>query len=218
MGWPLALFYLVSGFGHQSVIIFFVLSGYWITGSVVRRADQPRFWTSYLIDRVARLGIVLVPVLLIGAVLDLVGIHAISAEFYAGATGANSLPAGIRQSFTPLIALGNLAFLQKLAVPVLGSNGPLWSLAYEFWYYIFFPALFLAARGRFTFGLVALVVAVLHPALLWGFLCWLCGCAARLCGSPSPIWRGAPSGRRGLARRSSWAALAPRRCCSRSDG
>jgi peptidoglycan/LPS O-acetylase OafA/YrhL len=35
--------------------------------------------------------------------------------------------------------LGNLFFLQTIYFPELGSNGPLWSLANEFWYYVLFP-------------------------------------------------------------------------------
>jgi hypothetical protein len=32
--------------------------------------------------------------------------------------------------------LGNFAFLQTICVPIFGTNGPMWSLANEFWYYI----------------------------------------------------------------------------------
>lgn len=32
-------------------------------------------------------------------------------------------------------------FLQTRFTPVFGSNGPLWSLFNEFWYYVLFPAL-----------------------------------------------------------------------------
>ena len=35
--------------------------------------------------------------------------------------------------------LGNAAFLQMIAVPPYGSNTPLWSLSFEWWYYILFP-------------------------------------------------------------------------------
>jgi len=39
----------------------------------------------------------------------------------------------------PVTFLGNVAFLQTVLVPVYGSNGALWSLANEFWYYVLFP-------------------------------------------------------------------------------
>jgi peptidoglycan/LPS O-acetylase OafA/YrhL len=34
--------------------------------------------------------------------------------------------------------IGNMAFLQPFRVTVYGGNSPLWSLSYEFWYYIIF--------------------------------------------------------------------------------
>jgi peptidoglycan/LPS O-acetylase OafA/YrhL len=46
----------------------------------------------------------------------------------------------------------NAIFLQTTSLPVLGSiptfgtNGPLWSLANEFWYYILFPLIFVGLR------------------------------------------------------------------------
>ena len=46
----------------------------------------------------------------------------------------------IAQALTAPVFLGNAAFLQRILVPELGTNGPLWSLANEFWYYLLFPA------------------------------------------------------------------------------
>jgi peptidoglycan/LPS O-acetylase OafA/YrhL len=41
----------------------------------------------------------------------------------------------------------NIAFLQGLIAPPFGSNDALWSLAYEFWYYVSFPMLAVAIIG-----------------------------------------------------------------------
>src|SRR5438067_1861576 len=84
-------FYFVTGFGHAGVVVFFVLSGFWITKSVVRRADRPAFWRDYLIDRLARLWLVLVPALLLGGLLDWYGAHLLGARLYEGHSGAMSL-------------------------------------------------------------------------------------------------------------------------------
>lgn len=73
--------------------------------------------------------------------------------------------------------LGNLVFLQGLVTPPFGSNGPLWSVAYEFWYYIWFPALWLARRGRFSIALLGLAIGLLDVHLAYGFVSWLCGSA-----------------------------------------
>src|SRR4051812_31706693 len=71
---PWKIFYFATGFGQQAVMIFFVLSGYWITKTVVRRNAEGRFaWSDYAIDRLSRLWIVLIPALILGAVLDSIG-------------------------------------------------------------------------------------------------------------------------------------------------
>ena len=57
-------FYYLTGFGHQAVIIFFVLSGYLVGGSVLV-AKQDGFCLRYSVQRLARLWIVLVPCLLV---------------------------------------------------------------------------------------------------------------------------------------------------------
>src|SRR5580692_6870518 len=72
----LAVLYFVTGFGHEAVIIFFVLSGYLIGGHVVQACRRNRWsWKRYALDRLTRLGIVLVPALLLCLVLDSIGIH-----------------------------------------------------------------------------------------------------------------------------------------------
>ena len=81
--------------------------------------------------------------------------------------------------------IGNLFFLQNIYTPVFGINGPLWSLANEFWYYVLFPLIFLAL-GKFgnykkvhlrVTGLVILMVIfiALPRSFMEGFLIWLMG-------------------------------------------
>jgi peptidoglycan/LPS O-acetylase OafA/YrhL len=52
----------------------------------------------------------------------------------------------------PEVLLGNLVFLQAILVPTWGSNGPLWSLAFEFWFYIWFPTLAHRIHDEAFFG------------------------------------------------------------------
>ena len=61
--------------------------------------------------------------------------------------------------------LGNAAFLQEIVVPTYGSNAPLWSLSYEFWYYFLYPVLiafaFCRSLGRLAvLGAVALAIVL----------------------------------------------------------
>jgi peptidoglycan/LPS O-acetylase OafA/YrhL len=79
--------------------------------------------------------------------------------------------------------LGNLFMLQGILVNNLGTNSPLWSLSYEWWYYCLFAfgaaAWIVKTRIRFAFGAAAIVLSALLPIkiLLWGVI-WLLGLAA----------------------------------------
>ena len=57
------IFYLMTGLGHQAVIIFFVLSGYLVGGSVIRsmRGKSMLDIKKYSIARITRLWAVLIP-------------------------------------------------------------------------------------------------------------------------------------------------------------
>lgn len=45
------------------------------------------------------------------------------------------------RDLAPAVLLGNLLFLQTKITQEFGSNGPLWSLFSEFWYYVLVPRL-----------------------------------------------------------------------------
>lgn len=172
-GFLTAVWYAVSGLGHEAVVLFFVLSGYWIARSVDRRAPEG-FWSGYLVDRLSRLWVVIIPALALTLVADLVGL-AIGAPVYAGATGAHTAQA---VSVDASHYLGTLVFLQSLAVPAPGTNGPLWSVALEFWFYIWFASIWMAARHRrFGIALASLGLGIAYPGMWMGFACWLCGAA-----------------------------------------
>jgi peptidoglycan/LPS O-acetylase OafA/YrhL len=135
-------FYFATGLGHQAVMVFFVLSGYFVGGSVVSGLPSGRFtWSAYALARLARLWTVLVPALLLTLGLDLLGAH-VCPEAYAGGFKDRFMSGPTPEApaaWGPLAFLGNLFFLQTITAPVYGSNGPLWSLANEFWYYALFP-------------------------------------------------------------------------------
>lgn len=175
---PWKLFYFLTGFGSEAVIVFFVLSGFWITSAVTRRIDRSDFWRTYLIDRLSRLLVVVVPVLILGGALDLLSIHLLGSGYAAGTSGALTLQRPVADSLTPLTLVGNLLFLQKVVFPTFGSNGPLWSLAFEFWYYIWFPSLLLlVTRRKFSLGLLTLGLGALSSSMVEGFVVWLMGSA-----------------------------------------
>lgn len=185
--------YLVCAAGHQAVVIFFVLSGYLISGSVFRMLDRHTWsWTAYLTHRLVRLWTVLFPGLLLCALWDSVGIHSHLAPLLYGGGVLNHETQNIPQALGLHIFLKNLFFLQGFRGSALfGSDGALWSLANEFWYYILFPLGLLATRRRtpalarflyvVAFGAIAWFV---QPAILFGFPIWLAG--TLLCLLPTP--------------------------------
>jgi peptidoglycan/LPS O-acetylase OafA/YrhL len=175
--------YAVTGFGHQAVMIFFVLSGYFIGMSVIDSVSGQRWsWRVYLVNRLTRLQLVLFPALILGAIWDQIGMRIPrAASFYFGSLYKYYLPSVALRSTVPVF-FGNLFFLQSVVSPVFGSNGPLWSLSYEFWYYILFPALVLAVaswariRDRFLYaGLSALLLWFIGPQISLYFVIWLAG-------------------------------------------
>jgi peptidoglycan/LPS O-acetylase OafA/YrhL len=180
-------FYIATGFGHEAVMAFFVLSGFLVGGSVVSRAKAKQWsWSDYAITRLTRLWIVLLPALLLTAFWDHLGMMLTGSPFYKGEMMGlyNSGPAQGALGYNIASFLGNFAFLQTIAVPTFGSNGPLWSLANEFWYYVLFPVWFCAfaktkPNARLGNGVIALVISCLLPVglLLYGLI-WLFGVAA----------------------------------------
>jgi peptidoglycan/LPS O-acetylase OafA/YrhL len=180
----LALLYLATGLGHQWVVIFFVLSGYLVGGSVLRAHATGRWaWSPYLFNRLTRLYIVLAPALVLGGLLDLAGIHLFGLHgIYGGNGGSHTITSAIPARLNLTTFLGNYAFLQTILVPTLGSNGPLWSLANEFWYYIAFPALVFILLPRSTMlrrflylVLLVGVVLLIKPQIALLGLVWLMG-------------------------------------------
>ena len=194
----LAAFYLFSQMGHQWVVVFFALSGYLVGGSVLRQIGNDRWsWGNYMLARLTRLYTVLIPALLIGGALDSAGLHLFGTlGIYGGHTGTHEITGGIAARLSLSILLGNYLFLQAIRVPVLGSNGPLWSLSYEFWYYVafplvlcaFWPKLKMAKRIISALGALAVLLFVGKTVALLGLI-WLMGVMVHLLPAVSPASR-----------------------------
>ena len=169
------LFYFVTSLGHEAVIIFFVLSGYLIGGEILRGLDNGSFsWKKYMTKRVVRLYIVLIPALFLTSIWDHVGYG-----FFNG-SGMYDHYWTLNKETVHAFFL-NLLMLQHSYGPLFGSNDPLWSLAYEFWYYLMFPLLvqvlymrnsWLKAASVLAF---AAIVALLNKDITLYFLIWLLG-------------------------------------------
>jgi peptidoglycan/LPS O-acetylase OafA/YrhL len=188
--------YALSTLGHQAVMVFFVLSGYFVGGSVLRQVRAGTWsWRTYAVTRFTRLALVLWPSLLLCAALDYAGMHFFGrAGVYGGSPAYGTVIEGpVAGTLTPGIALGNALFVQGILVPTFGSNGALWSLSYELWYYVAFPLLVLAvapgraAAERATSAvLLAVVLAFVGGPIRVYFLIWLMG--AGIAAVPPPTW------------------------------
>ena len=178
--------YTLTAVGHEAVMIFFVLSGYLIGSTVHRAMVHNRWnWASYLTHRLVRLWIVLVPGLLLCLLWDTLlywGMDSSHRIHFSDPAISQSL----QQLHTDTAAafFGTLFFLQNVVVPPFGSDGALWSLANEFWYYILFPLGMLSIlpstplRTRIGgAGLFLLLCLWLGRPLLSLFPVWLMGAA-----------------------------------------
>ena len=182
------LFFLGTSFGHEAVIVFFVLSGFLVGGPVVRGVRAGDWhWKKYATQRLSRLMIVLIPCLVLTVIWDFAE-SSVSAEKVANSDTAiaNIDSSKIRENSGPFIFIGNLLFLQTVMVPSLGSNTALWSLANEFWYYVTFPLVAILLFGRplstaKKIALTTLIVAILFALgadISKYFVIWLLGAIA----------------------------------------
>jgi peptidoglycan/LPS O-acetylase OafA/YrhL len=177
--------YFITSLGHQSVVIFFVLSGYFISLSVLKYNYHKSWsWSDYLIDRFSRIYTVLIPALFFTLFLDNLGIYFFGYDYNYGHYYYNN------QHSNLITFIGNIFNLQNIYVDTYGSNNPLWSLNYEFWYYILFPLIFitLSMKIKYMKKIIYLVI-IFSILMLVGFeislyfIIWLLGTAVLI--SPS---------------------------------
>jgi len=139
------LIFFLTGFGHISVIIFFVLSGFLIIKSIHGAVERHNWNTAtYVQNRLFRLWVVLIPCLFLGLMLDKIGLENWGGSLFYSGQWKYFIDQDLATLLTPRIFIGNAFFLQNILVPTLGSNGALWSLANEFWYYAIFPLFYFA--------------------------------------------------------------------------
>jgi peptidoglycan/LPS O-acetylase OafA/YrhL len=160
-----------TGFAHQAVVVFFLISGWLVGGSLLQKWSEPQSLASYAIDRISRLWTVLLPTYLLMLLC-------------AGYTDKilpepSHLDPG--NEFSSITMFGNLLGLQTIVVPNFGQNYALWSLANETWYYILFPLLLLIFRSKSTWRRGTSVMAIagiasfLPFSMLLYFSIWLLG-------------------------------------------
>ena len=181
-GFLVRILYFCCGFGHVAVVIFFVLSGYLVGGRMLLRAKtQSVSLFDYASHRFARIYCVLIPALLLGLLLDRAGsVIARESGLYTSGPGLHiaSLDFDVTSRLGLSVLAGNIAMLQDIIVPPFGSNGPLWSLSNEWWYYVAFGLLLAAyVAPRRVQRICAILIAaalllVLPLGMSLGFIVW----------------------------------------------
>jgi peptidoglycan/LPS O-acetylase OafA/YrhL len=171
-----------SGFGHIAVIVFFVISGFLVGGRTILRSLNHEFRvTDYFSHRFSRIYTVFIPALIVGYIIDWSGIKLFNSsgiynhpdQFYTNLLGND-----ITNHLSLEIFVGNLLQLQTIIVSSLGSNGPLWSLANEWWYYVLFGLCMVAYRSGHvlirvvTGGVIVVMLMVLPLTISLWFVMW----------------------------------------------
>lgn len=155
----------VEELSGQGVTIFFVLSGFVIRHTAEHKDHDAG---SYFLSRLTRLYSVIVPALLLTLMADAMGARFDPSVYTPGHDYGGSFP--VLRTLISLLFLNQIWFLN--IVPF--SNGPFWSLAYEFWYYVIFAAFFYLKGARRYWVALILALAV-GPKIALMFPLWLLG-------------------------------------------
>ncbi len=177
------------GGGALGVLVFFLLSGFLITGTVASRVASGRFsLTEFTVSRATRIFLPYVPALVLVALLDRWMLHSpvysYTADYTAPTAVANLF---MLQDFPPF------QILRRLGVPdqawffkTFGSGRQFWTVSIEWWIYLTVgigTALALTRRGAVWWGVLAFVAIEPLYNLVGGpgdclTLAWLLGAGA----------------------------------------
>ena len=153
------LFFACTRAGLEWVVVFFVLSGFLVGGGVISRCLQGTFdFRIFIIDRISRIWVPLIPALLLSLAI--------------------ALFCGLPHSLCDMV--GNMFAFQGVFFKNFGHNEPLWSLSYEVWFYVIFCSLGVILSAKSSSRLVAFITLFLGFAVFTKLspnflLCWLLG-------------------------------------------
>ena len=160
---------LPTSLAVESVAIFFLISGFLVGGQVWRNVNLGIFsWKKFLVDRLTRFWVVLIPGLFFSQVLHNV------------VTKGENL---VSVSNDSLKNMGcNLIFLMPTRCKPFAKNESLWSLGYEFYFYLIFALVISliyrknSVKSKILHIIWIQIVAVsFTPALFILILPWLLG-------------------------------------------
>ena len=141
-----------SSYGHSSVIVFFVLSGFVIAYvSDTKETTLPNFAAS----RVSRVFSVTIPTILITLILDAIG------RIYYPEIYTYPYDHFLLRSISSLLLTNEFWLISITSF----SNVPYWSICYEWWYYVTFALIAFLPR-RFSLMMAAATLLAIGPKVI----------------------------------------------------
>lgn len=158
-------FFSIFRYGYEAVLFFFILSGFVIHLRYARnlafKGAMAEFdFIPYLKRRARRLYPPLITALALTLILDSLG-KGLHFPIYYQETPYSLINESINSRLDIITLLGNLIFLMKTYVSVYGSNGPLWSLKFEWWFYVIYPLFWFASRRSLTLATILMIALFL---------------------------------------------------------
>ena len=142
---------------NVGVVVFFIISGGVIT--YVIRAN-PVSIEEFIFDRATRIFTALVPALVLVAIADFF----CAGPQYEGYETSIKIFVGnllMMASYPKFGYFGTEFDFSLMRVPPFGSLRPIWTVAVEWWLYVFFGAIFLAPKLQLTWGRIGSFALVL---------------------------------------------------------
>jgi len=153
-------------FGQEAVILFFLISGFVINYSFQHSTD--RSFSSYFLKRSIRIYVPLLVVFAVGYLTE---------SYNAG----HWIAADIQKFVLNILMLQDWDFAKpNVIVAPLLNNDPLWSLSYEWWFYMLFFVVVTLVPSRmrqttciFIVSMIASILYTVYPNFLFRLLAYL---------------------------------------------
>jgi peptidoglycan/LPS O-acetylase OafA/YrhL len=169
---PTEILFGLNRLGDEAVMVFFALSGFLVGGKLIERVRAGRFDARhYAVDRATRIFIPLIPACLLTALITVTIMH---------------------EPLNGFDLLGNMVGLTGVLVPRLTYDMPLWTLAFEIWFYVMAGAVALWITRGSSIAVILLTLAAALCLTQLGptyFLFWTFGALASLpAKSSNTLW------------------------------
>lgn len=151
-------------YGHEMVIFFFILSGFVIHLNYATKLKTNSLLSFDLVPYIKRRFFRIFPPFFFALILTFLADKVVEINgftIFQHLTPEASINKTITFDHGVTTFFGNLFFLQGGFVPIFGSNGPLWSLMYEWWFYMLYPLLFLLYRKNIFISYFVVVLLLI---------------------------------------------------------